>query len=70
MIYLFYHRKLLYFVIYRLFFTQSSKVITEGDYVFFIMLSGYDNTLTEDDELLEYFNKQNDIAVEAISSVI
>lgn len=49
---------------------QASKVITEGDYVFFIMLSGYDNTLTEDDELLEYYKNQNEIAVEAISSII
>ena len=49
---------------------QASKVFSKGDYVFFIMLSGTDNTLEDDDAIIEYFKSQNEIAVEAISSII
>ena len=47
---------------------QASKVVTEGDYVFFIMLGASDNKLKEDDEIYQHFSVQNDIAINTIES--
>ena len=48
---------------------QASKVETIGDYVFFIMLGYGDDTL-EEAEAIASFEEKNDIAINAIKSVI
>ncbi|CDM69892.1 putative secreted protein [Clostridium bornimense] len=50
--------------------TQSSEVYKYDDYVFFIMLGGYDDSLEEDSELLAYYEDQNDIAKNIIDDML
>lgn len=49
---------------------QASKVYKVDGYVFFIMLGAADDTLEEDAEILAHFEKQNEIAVDAINAVL
>ena len=50
--------------------TQSSEVYKYDDYVFFIMLGGYNDSLEEDSELLAYYEDQNDIAKKIIEDIL
>lgn len=49
---------------------QASKVVTIGDYVFFIMLGEMNGTEEDEGKLLTFYEKQNDIAVKAIKKVL
>lgn len=50
---------------------NASKVVTVGDYVFFVMLGKINSDLDADEgKLLTYYEKQNDIGIHAIKNVL
>ena len=49
---------------------KASKVVTIGDYVFFIMLGESNDTEENEDKLLSFYQKQNTIAINAIKKVL
>lgn len=49
---------------------KASKVVTIGDYVFFIMLGKSNDTEEIEGKLLSFYHKQNAIAIEAIKKVL
>lgn len=49
---------------------KASKVVTVGDYVFFIMLGKSNDTEENEGKLLSFYQKQNAIAIEAIKKVL
>lgn len=49
---------------------QASKVVTIGDYVFFIMLGEMNGTEEDEGKLLTFYEKQNNIAIKEIKKVL
>lgn len=49
---------------------KASKVVTYGDYVFFIMLGKMNDTEEDEAKLLTFYENQNDIAIKAIKKVL
>ena len=50
---------------------NASKVVTVGDYVFFVMLGKINSDLDADEgKLLTYYEKQNDIGIHAIENAL
>ena len=49
---------------------QAAKVVSVGDYVFFIMLGAHNDTEENESKVLEFYEKQNDIAINAIKKVL
>ena len=49
---------------------KASKVVTIGDYVFFIMLGESNDTEENEGKLLSFYQKQNTIAINAIKKVL
>lgn len=47
---------------------QASQVVQNGDYVAFILLGGYDETLETDEQLLQYAEEQTKIGVDAFNN--
>lgn len=47
---------------------QASQVVQNGDYVAFILLGGYDDTLETDEQLLQYAEEQTKIGVDAFNN--
>lgn len=45
---------------------EASQVVREGDYVFFVLLGYVEDTMAEEDVLLEKFKESNQLAVDAI----
>lgn len=48
---------------------QASVVHEAGDYVFFVMLGSVDDMIEDEDERLQLFTEQNQIAIDTIDSV-
>lgn len=49
---------------------KASKVVTVGDYVFFIMLGKMNDVEEDGTKLIKYYEKQNDIAINAIKKIV
>lgn len=49
---------------------QASKVEVYGDYVFFVMLGAADDSLEKEEDMFKHFEKQNEIAEEAIKTTL
>jgi uncharacterized protein YjdB len=49
---------------------KASKIVTYGDYVFFIMLGEMNDTEEDEGKLLAYYKEQNDIGIKAIKKVL
>ncbi|WP_455713992.1 Ig-like domain-containing protein [Anaerosporobacter sp.] len=49
---------------------KASKVVTVGDYVFFIMLGKMNDSEEDEGKLLSFYEGQNDIAIKAIKKIM